>query len=91
MQYEMTRITTGRASVSDVGPELLRTICEPFGWEAGELWLVDAQQSVLRRHSAWYAAHLPSQARATLAATLTLARGEGLPGHIWRACEIART
>ena len=83
MQYEMTRLTTGRASVSDVGPELLRTICEPLGWEAGELWLVDGQASVLRRLSAWHAAHLSSNARSTLASAATLARGEGLPGIIW--------
>jgi PAS domain S-box-containing protein len=83
MQYETTRITTGRASVSDVGPELLRTICEPLGWEAGELWLLDGQASLLRRHSEWHATHLSWNARSTLASVATLARGEGLPGLIW--------
>ena len=83
IQYDVTRITTGPAAIADTAPDLLRAICEPLGWEAGDLWLVDRRSSVLRRHGSWQAAALSSGARAALTAEITPARGEWLPGRIW--------
>ena len=83
IQYDVTRITTGRATIADVAPDLLRAICEPLGWEAGELWLVDRPASVLRLHGSWHASALSSGARTALAREITPARGKWFPGRIW--------
>ena len=83
IQHGVTRLTTGPATIEDTAPELLRAICEPLGWEVGELWLVDRQASVLRRYGSWHAPTLSAEARAALAAEITAARGEWLPGRIW--------
>ena len=83
MQYEVTRITTGATPMATAAPELLRTICEPLGWEVGELWLVDEAAGVLRRHSWWHAAGLSPEVEAALAPEVARAWGEGFPGRIW--------
>jgi|SRR5262245_24203978 len=79
IQHDVTRLTAGPATIEDTAPELLGAICEPLGWEVGELWLVDGRDSVLRRHGSWHAPTLSAEARAALAAEITAARGRVAP------------
>jgi PAS domain S-box-containing protein len=83
VQYAVIQILAQSASTAGATPEILQSICEHVGWEMGEVWLIDAGSSALRRGGVW---HAPSQDFAefnALSSRLSFVRGRGLPGRVW--------
>jgi PAS domain S-box-containing protein len=71
--------------VAESARDLLASVAAALGWHAANIWLVDDEASVLRCVEVWTAEAVPGSGdfeRASLA--LTLSRGIGLPGRVWR-------
>jgi PAS domain S-box-containing protein len=69
--------------MNDAAPRILRGMCDSLGWDLGMYWCVDADEGVLRCmnvHSVRGEGALEERSR-----TMTLRRGEGIPGRAWDA------
>lgn len=89
LQHGVAEALAASATLAEAGPRLLEVVGSRLGWQAGELWLVDAGRDVLVCHSAWAPAE-PTGAPRQLAQSApgaALARGEGLPGRAWQSGE----
>ena len=64
---------------------VIREVCVEAGWVAGEIWIPDVDSAVLELGPGWWAAE-PAMEEFFLVASApqTMARGEGLPGMVWR-------
>jgi signal transduction histidine kinase len=84
LQYATTQALADATTLVEATPRIFQTICESLGCDWSELWRVDADSYTLRCAQTWHArsqrfAELERRMRA-----LTYARGEGLPGRVWR-------
>jgi signal transduction histidine kinase/ActR/RegA family two-component response regulator len=86
-QFTVTRILAEADTIEEALPGVLETICQKFGWHAGEMWQLDSSTSVLRRGCTWYAPELATTSFVTLAASIALQCGEGLAGICWQQGE----
>lgn len=81
-QYEIVAALVASDTLEQAGPQILASICRAVGWPVGELWRVDEQTGVLRRHAAFALA--PALQRiATEEGNAALVKGEGFPGATW--------
>jgi PAS domain S-box-containing protein len=88
-QYAVTRALADSAKLAEATPNILRAICETFGWVWGALWTVDAEADLLRCREIW---HDPSVEMPQFEQTsweLTFAPGVGLPGRVWATGQLA--
>lgn len=53
MEHTVTRLLAESDSTVDVMPEIIQIICETLGWVCGALWMLDKQESTLRRNAIW--------------------------------------
>ncbi|HXJ21306.1 MAG TPA: ATP-binding protein [Polyangia bacterium] len=84
LQYVITRVLAGSASLSEAAPLILRIMGENQGWQFGELWEVDEARQLLRCVDLWNAdaydrADLFEKRRRS-----ALRQEEGLPGRVWQ-------
>jgi PAS domain S-box-containing protein len=87
------RFATMRHSIAVMDPQnadlekdfssLLSTICTTLTWDIGEVWLVQEEASVLRRHGYWYSPSSRLRKFAEGFSATAFAPGAGLPGRIW--------
>jgi len=56
-----------------------------FSWDIAAVWLVDPSADVLRTAATWQSAGVTSKGLADRMKTVTLRRGEGLPGEAWKS------
>ncbi|MFZ2636951.1 MAG: SpoIIE family protein phosphatase [Rectinemataceae bacterium] len=87
-RFETVRHTIAAMNTSETDIEkefsgLLGTICGTLTWDAGEIWLVDEPEILLRRRSAWYAPSTRLQRFGERSARMAFAPGVGLPGLLW--------
>ncbi|HVY36559.1 MAG TPA: ATP-binding protein [Polyangia bacterium] len=84
LQYVITRVLAGSASLAEAAPLILRIMGENQGWQFGELWEVDDATQALRCVDLWNAEgyERPSLFEERRAALLK--RDEGLPGRVWQ-------
>ncbi|MBE9039876.1 EAL domain-containing protein [Oscillatoriales cyanobacterium LEGE 11467] len=62
---------------------VLKQVCDATGWDYGEIWMPNADDSVLECSRAWYdRAGLLQEFRAQTE-SMTFSRGTGLPGRVW--------
>lgn len=83
MQFKLTHALSESATLLEAAPKLLQPICEGFEWDAGELWLIDADTGILKLEDVW---HVPSADIAgfeAISRTFTFSKGIGLPGRVW--------
>jgi PAS domain S-box-containing protein len=83
MQYATSRVIAESATIDEGIRRILQTICETLGWDHGAVWIVDAQEQVLRCLWTW---HLPQAELGefdTASRSATFTRGVGLPGRVW--------
>jgi len=83
LQYAVTRVLAGTPPLGEVGPTLLRAICEAIGWAYGELWYLEPAGLELQQGAVW---HLPSMDASAFVAAgreRTFTHGEGMPGQVW--------
>jgi PAS domain S-box-containing protein len=85
-------ITAMKASATNLDSEfafLLKTICETLMWDAGEIWLVDETNMVLRRRAYWCGASATLKKFGASSAKMAFAPGVGLPGMVWSREEVS--
>jgi diguanylate cyclase (GGDEF)-like protein/PAS domain S-box-containing protein len=78
------------AHASDVGAALrgvMREICQTEHWDCGRYFAVDEAADTIRCEEIWSTGVGPLAAFAERSRGMTLARGEGLVGHVWRSGE----
>ncbi len=85
LQYVITRVLAGSASLPEAAPLILRIMGENQGWQVGELWEVEERRKVpaLRRHLARRRASMRPEFLAARRAA-QVAPDEGLPGRVWQ-------
>jgi len=86
-QYEVARILAESFTLRVAAGQLTRAVCEGLGWDAGELWMIDRQATVLRCLDVWHRADLQLGASEAATRSASYALGSGLPGCVWKAHE----
>lgn len=79
-------LSDGIARARDVDSALLVALghlCQVTGWEYAEAWLPDAGGDRLVRSPSWFALDDALASFAAVSASMSFARGEGLPGLVW--------
>ncbi|MBI2472395.1 MAG: response regulator [Planctomycetes bacterium] len=83
MQFNLTLALSESATLLEAASKLLQTICEGFGWDAGELWLIDTDTGVLKLKDAWHVSSADIAEFEAVSRTFTFSKGMGLPGRVW--------
>lgn len=81
--YVASRALAEAASVESASPEILREICESFGWDCGHVWKVDHEAGVLRHAAHWHQHDDRLMLCARAAEGVTFHPGVGMAGRIW--------
>ncbi len=88
VQHAVARVAAESTSIEEAAPRFLETICTNLDWQAGELWVEDPADGVLRLSANWQqpaarevAARL--ERFSTASRSWQFANGAGVPG---RAC-----
>jgi len=63
---------------------VLRAVCESFGWGAGAMWRVDRGAGVLRLDGFWSAVDGGPTELERVSRDMTFTAGQGIPGRIWQ-------
>jgi signal transduction histidine kinase/DNA-binding response OmpR family regulator len=79
----VTRHLAESASIDEVRPKILQTLCEGLGWTVGAIWRLESGADVLRCVEVWLQPGAGCEGFAELTRARTLARGTGLPGRMW--------
>lgn len=82
-QFAVTRIIAESENRYDAIPALLETIGRSIGWDLGEFWRANAENSLLLWENDWRAPEFSDSEFVTTRQAGTFARGVGLPGRIW--------
>jgi PAS domain S-box-containing protein len=84
-QLEVTCILAAASSQESALPDLLQALCRGLEWQFGEMWQVDHASDKLYRSHVWYEPELAATTFAQQDIVQTFARGEGLPGVVWKS------
>jgi diguanylate cyclase (GGDEF)-like protein/PAS domain S-box-containing protein len=80
-EHGVARVLGEATDLEEAAQRLLEVVCTAFGWEAGELWLLDRTKNVLRR------VRMHEGGSPALCDELACRRGEGLAGEVWDRLE----
>ncbi|MBD1909740.1 GAF domain-containing protein [Leptolyngbya sp. FACHB-8] len=83
-QYAITRILTNATTLETGATKILQALCGSLGWAMGELWQVDPHTDVMHCASVWHRHQSQVQEFALKTRQMTFAKGQGLPGDVWR-------
>jgi diguanylate cyclase (GGDEF)-like protein/PAS domain S-box-containing protein len=83
MHQDLSRILGESGSFSEAVNRFIQTVCERFGWDFGEVWMVDNLKDVMVWHSCWGNDSARFAAFEELSRKINFAKGEGMPGLIW--------
>jgi PAS domain S-box-containing protein len=82
-QYTVTQLLSEAATLEDVTPKILRTVCEFLSWDLGALWSVDRAGKVVRCVEVWHKKSVHAPQFEAISRGSTFALGIGLPGRVW--------
>ncbi len=89
VQHAVARVAAESTSIEEAAPRFLETICTHLDWQAGELWVEDPADGVLRLSANWQqpaareiAARL--ERFSTASRSWQFANGAGVPGRLCR-------
>ena len=88
-EYLTARALVDAATFADAAPRILEAICRTLGWEHGGFWAIDQRVDVLRCEHIWTSLPNGFADFQAMSRSMTLARGEGLPGRVWASGEPA--
>lgn len=89
-QYALSGVLASATGVESL-PRILDVIGESLRADVAELWVLDRDAAVLRSSATWAARAEEAGAFAMSTASMTFARGEGLPGRVWDSGQPAWT
>jgi PAS domain S-box-containing protein len=82
-QYTVTQMLAQAATLEEVTPKILQTVCEFLLWDLGALWTLDRDAGVLRCVEVWHKESVAVPQFETISRESTFSRGIGLPGRVW--------
>jgi PAS domain S-box-containing protein len=88
-QYTITQMLAEAATLEEVTPKILRTVCEFLLWDLGALWRVDREAGMLRCVEVWHSESIDVRQFEDISRERTFTRGIGLPGRVWSSQEPA--
>ena len=88
-QYRVAQVLATAADPVEGLRRVLVAVCDELGWDVGEVWLRPDGANTLRLVASMARPGVDAQALALLGRDLVLARGEGVPGHVWACGEPA--
>jgi len=82
-QHTVTQLLADAATLEEVAPKILQTVCEFLLWDVGALWSVDSEAGVLRCVRIWHKESLEVPEFEAANRETTFVPGIGLPGRVW--------
>jgi len=89
VQYTVTHMLAEAATLEEVTPKILRTVCEFLQWVLGALWSIDREAGVLRCVEIWHRESVEVPQFEAASRESTFMPGIGLPGRVWSSHEPA--
>lgn len=77
MQYAITDALAEASDLADASPKLLQAICNNRNWSLGILWMLDAQDDVLRYEGSWCNSETNLKQLVENSRRMTFGRGDG--------------
>jgi PAS domain S-box-containing protein len=88
-QYTVTQLLAEAATLEEVTPKILQTVCEFLLWDLGVLWSVDREAGVLRCVEVWHKESVKAPQFEAISRDSTFKPRVGLPGRVWSSHEPA--
>jgi PAS domain S-box-containing protein len=88
-QYTVTQLLAEAATLEEVTPKIIQTVCELLLWDLGALWSMDREAGVLRCVELWQQASVKAPQFAAISRKSTFEPKVGLPGRVWSSHEPA--
>ncbi|MFN2510913.1 MAG: PAS domain S-box protein [Pyrinomonadaceae bacterium] len=82
--YGITRLVAEKAPTDNLAPDILRLLCESFGWQLGALWRVEKDAGFIRCLDVWHQPFENATEFEEVTRRITFLPGEGLPGTVWQ-------
>jgi PAS domain S-box-containing protein len=89
VQHTITQMLATAATLEEVTPKILQTVCELLSWDVGELWRVDREAGVLRSVEVWHDDSVEVPQFEAACHQHIFKPGVGLPGRVWSSREPA--
>ncbi len=78
IQYRITKILNEAIEIDEAADHIIKTICNIFNWQGGELWLVDKTNHYIDRHYALFNNDI-RYPKEKISCNLQ----EGIAGYVW--------
>ena len=88
-QYTVTQMLAEAATLEEVTPKILQTVCQFLLWDLGALWTLDREAGVLRCVEVWHKESVEVPRFEASSRESTFMPGIGLPGRVWSSHEPA--
>jgi PAS domain S-box-containing protein len=89
VQHTVTQMLATAATLEEVTPKILQTVCELLFWDVGTLWSIDREAGVLRCAEVWHDESVEVPQSEAICRQHTFMPGVGLPGRVWSSHEPA--
>jgi PAS domain S-box-containing protein len=86
-EHTVTQILATAATLEEVTPKILQTVCELLFWDVGTLWSIDREAGVLRCAEVWHDESVEVPQFEAICREHTFMPGVGLPGRVWSSHE----
>jgi PAS domain S-box-containing protein len=83
IQYSLSCALAESPGIAEAAPRLLEAIVRAGGWDAGELWLADAEGMSLRLASLWVSPSLRGPDIEIRTRGFALEEGKSISGRVW--------
>ena len=84
VHYGVVSVLAEAHTLKAAAPKILQAVCENIGWDVGEIWLLDRPAQVLRNAGLWCRPGVEPRQFFKATRGLALAKGQSLPGTVWR-------
>ena len=89
VEHTVTQMLATAATLEEVTPKILQTVCELLFWDVGTLWSIDREAGVLRCVEVWHDESVEVPQFEAICRQHTFMPGVGLPGRVWSSHEPA--
>ncbi|HEX6438676.1 MAG TPA: sigma 54-interacting transcriptional regulator, partial [Candidatus Binatia bacterium] len=85
VQYQIARVLSNSASLTDAAPALIQRICNSFDWHCGEIWQPSPAADVLTYLEGWHSPSMKLTPFVSESRRYTCSPGMGLTGRVWKS------